>query len=148
MGGISFLKYLFLAALGLHCFLCTCVGFPQLQQAGATLHCGAWASLVAEHRLQALGLQYLQHVGSEVAAHGLWGMWASVVVAQSQQLRLKGSRAWMGLVVAACGLKMLCGTWNLPRPGIEPVSPVLGRWILIHCEGWHLYFAIFFNTWL
>ena len=44
----------------------------------------------------------------------------------------------------------LCGhselSWNLPRPGIELVSPILGKWILIHCEGWHLYFAIFFNT--
>ena len=52
------------------------VGFLQLRQAGATLRCGAQAShlwwlLVVEHRLQACGLQQLQHSGSVAVAHGL-----------------------------------------------------------------------------
>ena len=25
----------------------------------------------------------------------------------------------------ACGAQLLCGTWNPPGPGIEPVSPIL-----------------------
>ena len=28
---------------------------------------------------------------------------------------------------------MLLGMWDLPRPGIEPVSPCIGRQIIIHC---------------
>ena len=28
---------------------------------------------------------------------------------------------------------MLCGMWNLPGPGIEPVVPCIGRWNFIHC---------------
>ena len=28
----------------------------------------------------------------------------------------------VGSIVVACGLSLL-GTWNLPRPGIEPMSP-------------------------
>ena len=65
--------YLFLAVLG---FRCCAWSFSS---------CGEWgllfvvvhgllivvASLVAEHELQALGLQQLWHVGSVVVAHGL-----------------------------------------------------------------------------
>ena len=45
-----------------------------------------------------------------------------------------GTRA---LVVAAhelssCGALLLRSMWNLPGPGIEPMSPALGRQILIH----------------
>ena len=43
-------------------------------------------------------------VPSFVAEHGLWGEWASAVVAH-------GRASW------------LCSTWNLPRPGIKPMSP-------------------------
>ena len=39
----------------------------------------AVASL-AEHRLQALGLRQLQHLGSGVAAHGPWSMQLAVAV--------------------------------------------------------------------
>ena len=38
-------------------------------------------------------------------------------------------RAWtldaQASVVVAHGLKLLCGTWDLPGPGIEPLSPAL-----------------------
>ena len=40
-----------------------------------------------------------------------WGSWV-------QQLRLTG--------------RVSCGMWDLPGPGIEPVSPAIGRWILYH----------------
>ena len=71
----SFFKknYLFLAALG----LCCCVlAFSSCSKRGLLfiVVCGlliAVASLVAEHGLQAHGLQQLWHAGSVVVAHGL-----------------------------------------------------------------------------
>ena len=84
-------------------------GFLQLWRVGATLPCGAQiliavASLVAEHGLQAHRLQQLWHVGSVVVARGL----------QTCRLSSCGARA-----------QLLCGMWDLPRPGLEPVSPAL-----------------------
>ena len=61
--------------------------------------------LIAEHGLQARGLQQWQHLGSVVVAHGPQSAQASIVVAQ-------------GL---SCS--MACG--DLPGAGIEPVSPAL-----------------------
>ena len=71
--------YLFLAVSGLCCCL--------------------WLSLA-----EACGLLFT--VPSLVAEHGLWGEWASAVVAQ-------GWASW------------LRSTWDLPRPGIKPMSPAL-----------------------
>jgi len=59
-----------------------------------------------------------------VAEHGLWGMWASVVVAcelssvgsRALECRLNGFGTWAQLI---------CGMWNLPGSGIEPVSAAL-----------------------
>ena len=62
------------------------------------------ASLVVEHRLQAYRLQYLQRTGSVVVAHG------------PGACRLSSCGAWA---------QLLWGMWNLPRPGIEPMSPAL-----------------------
>ena len=59
-----------------------------------------WWLLTVEHRLQ---------------AHGL------------QQLQLAGSRAQSGCGVPAW---LLACMWNLPRPGIEPMSPELAGWFL------------------
>ena len=65
--------------LFIYLFIYGCVGssllharFLQLWRAGATLHCGARAShcSVAEHGLQAHGLQQFWHVVSVVVAHG------------------------------------------------------------------------------
>ena len=39
-------------------------------------------------------------------------------------LRSTGSRC-AGSVVVAHGAQPLCGMWDLPRPGLEPVSPAL-----------------------
>ena len=122
---IIYLIYLVLAALGLRCC------------AWAFSSCGEWgllfiavhglliavASLVAEHGLQACGLQQLQHAGSVVLAHGLQQLWhmGSVVVACGlQQLWRTGS------VVVACGLQSTgsvvkvhglssCVSWALER---------------------------------
>ena len=69
-----------------------CAGFLQLRRAGATLACGAQASHCSG--FSCYGAQAL-------------GMWALVVVACG--LSSCGSRA-----------QLLCGTWDLPRPGLEP----------------------------
>ena len=68
----NYFAYLFMAAVG----LCCSKGFLQLQSAGATLHCSAWASHCGGSsccRAQALEfrLQQLQCLGSAVAAHQL-----------------------------------------------------------------------------
>ena len=103
--------YLFLAALGLRC----CArAFSSCGKLGLlfVVVCGLLigvASLVAEHGLQARGLQQLWHVASAVVAHRLQSAGSAVVV--------------HGLSCsAACG--------NLPRPGLEPVSLALaGRFL-------------------
>ena len=41
-----------------------------------------------------------------------------------RESRLAGSRA-TGSGVAAPRTELLCGKWDLPRPGIKPVPPVL-----------------------
>ena len=77
-------------------------GFLQLRWVGAPLRCGARAS----------------HCGgfSCCGARAL-GAWASVVVARG--LSSCGSQA-----------ELLRGMWDLPRPGLEPVSPDLaGRFL-------------------
>ena len=94
--------------------LLLCVGFLQLQLAGATLHCGAWAS----------------HCG-DFSCCGAWalGMWASVVVAHG--LSSCGSRT-LECRLSSCGARaqLLHGMWDLPRPGLKPVSPALaGRFL-------------------
>ena len=95
----------FLAALGLHC--CT-QAFCSCSQSGLlfVVVCGlliAVASLVAG--LQAHGLQQLWHA-------------SSVVVAR----RLSSCGAWA---------QLLHSMWDLPRPGIESVSPALAGGFLI-----------------
>ena len=52
-----------------------------------------------------------------VAAHGLLLPLAS----------LAAERSWRARGLPCCGAQayLLCGTWALPRPGTEPVSPAL-----------------------
>ena len=84
-------------------------GFLQLRRVGATLRCGAWAS----------------HCGgfSCCGARPL-GARTSVVVARV--LSSCGLRA-LELRLSSCGTRaqLLCSMWDLPRPGIEPMSPAL-----------------------
>ena len=68
----------------------------------ATLHCGAWAS---------------HCVGFSCCEAWALGAWASVVVVHG--LSSCGARAYL-----------LCGMWDLPGPGLEPVSLALaGRFL-------------------
>ena len=70
-----------------------------------TSHCGAWAPGV-----WALGLQQL------CVAHRL------------SSCDLQALKSWP----SSCGARawLPCGMWNLPRPGIEPMSPALaGRFL-------------------
>ena len=69
------------------------------------------ASLVVEHRLQACGLQQLWHLGSVVVARGLQ---STVSVVAVYGLSSFGARA-----------QLLRSMWDLPGPGLEPMSPVL-----------------------
>ena len=96
----------FFVALGLCCFCCR---EPRLLIIMVCKILTAVASLVAEHRLWVHGLRQMQLMGS-------------VVVAQRARARRLSSRsAWAPL---------LHGIWNLPRPGIEPMSPALvGRFL-------------------
>ena len=91
-----FLKYIYLFIFGCVGSSLLCAGFLWLRRAGATLCCGVQASLVAEHGLQAHGLQQLWLAGSRV---------------QAQQLCARA--------------QLLHGMWDLPEPGIEPMSPAL-----------------------
>ena len=125
--------FFFLAALG----LCCC--------AWAFSSCSKWGLLlVAVHGL-------LIVVASLVAEHGLQHADFSSCSTQAQQLQHMGPRACglqqlrlVGSVVVACGLsscgsralehrlsscgawaQLLRSMWNLPGPGIEPLSPTL-----------------------
>ena len=84
-------------------------GFLQLWRAGATLRCGAQAS----------------HCGifSCCGAQAL-GMRASVVAAR--RLSCCGSQA-LECRLSSCGprAQLLRGMWDLPGPGLEPLSPAL-----------------------
>ena len=83
--------------------------FSSWQRAGATLRCSVWTS----------------HFGgfSCCGARAL-GAWASVVVAHG----LSSCGSWaLECRLGSCGARayLLHGTWDLPGPGIEPVSPAL-----------------------
>ena len=93
------------------------VGFLQLQRAGATLHC----SLQASHCS-----------GFSCCGGGALGMWASVVAAR----RLSSCGSWaLERRLSSCGAQaqLLRGMWDLPGPGIEPVSPALASGFLTTC---------------
>ena len=97
---------LFLAALG----LCCCArAFLQMWRVGATICCGAQAS----------------HCRGFSCCRGrALGARASVFAAR--RLSSCGSRA-LERGLSSCGARaqLLRGMWNLPRPGLKPVSPAL-----------------------
>ena len=84
-------------------------GFLQLWQAGATLRCGAWASHCS---------------GFSCCGARALGARASVVVARG--LSSCGSRA-LECRLSSCGMWtwLVCSMWDLPGPGLVPVSPAL-----------------------
>ena len=91
---------LFFVIFWLHLgLLCCAQAFLYLQRARATLRCGAKASW-------ALGVR-----ASVVVAFGL-----SSSGSLALELRLSSCGTWASL---------LCGMWDLPGPGLEPMSPAL-----------------------
>ena len=86
-----------------------CASFLQLQRAGATLRCSAWAS----------------HCGGFSCCGALAvGAWASVVSARG--LSSCGLRA-LERRLNSCGAQaqLLCGMCDLARPGLESTFPCL-----------------------
>ena len=71
-------------------------GFLQLWRAGATLCCGAWASHCGGFLFQCVGF--------------------SSCGSQALERRLSSCGTWA---------QTLCDMWDLPGPGIKPVSPAL-----------------------
>ena len=84
-------------------------GFLQLRQVGATLHCCAWTS----------------HCGG-FSCCGAWALGVRASVVAARGLSSCGSRA-LERRLSSCGTRaqLLHGTWDLPGPGLEPVSPAL-----------------------
>ena len=133
---ILFLKCLFiyLAALGLCC--CTWA-FSSCGEQGLLFGAVhglliAVASLVAEHGLQARGLQQLQHTGSVVAACGPQSAQASVVVVcglsscgtWAQQWGLTGSRAQAQQLWCRC----LVAPWHVGIFLDQGLNPCTLHW--------------------
>ena len=131
--------YLFLAALALRC----CVrAFLQLRRVGATLSCGAWASYCGGFsccRARALGTR------------------ASVVVAHRLSSCCSGALEHR---LSSCGAQpyLLCGMWDLPGPGLKPVSPALAGGFLTTAppgKPWRYFYnslfglnPILFHSWI
>ena len=110
----------------LHFFLFVCFAFLVIFNLLADsfilgLHCCTWAF----SSFREWGLLWVAVHSSLTAAASL-AVEHRFQVHKLQQLRLPGSRAW------AHRLQLLHVMWNLPRPGIKPVTP---HWqgILIHC---------------
>ena len=113
----SWLHWVFVAACGL-------AGFLQLWRAGATLHCGAWASHCGGFsccRARALGAwaQQLQLAGSRVQAQQLWCVG-------------------------------LAAPWHVgsSRTRAQTCVPCIGRRILNHCATREALFFLFFSIYL
>ena len=91
------------------------VSFLQLRRAGATLCCGAWAS----------------HC-SGFSCCGAWALGARASVVVACGLSSCGSRA-LEHRLSSCGAwaQLLCGMWDFPGPGLEPMSPAMaGRFLI------------------
>ena len=117
--------FLFLINLFIYLFIFGCfgssllrAGFLQLRRAGATLHCGARASHCS---------------GFSCCGAGALGAQASVVVARG---------------LSSCGTRaqLLRNTWDLPGPGLKPVSTALaGGFLTTVPPGKHQDFGFYTN---
>ena len=107
-----FIIYLLFDCAGL---LLLHAGFLQLQRVGAILQ--LWYTGFSWQRFL-----LLQSTGSRRTGFSSCGVWA-------QQQQLMGSRAWVHS--RGTQAQLLCGTWNLPGLGIEPMSPALAGGFLI-----------------
>ena len=91
------------------------VGFLLLWRVGATLPCGARASHCGGFSLWSMGSRH--------AGFSSCGTRASVVVALG--LSSCGWRALECRLSSGTRASLLHGVWDLPGPGLEPVSPAL-----------------------
>ena len=116
-----------LCVLFIYLFIFGCAGSWLLRGCSlAVVHSllAAVASLVAEHRLQDMQ-------ASVVAARGLRSC-----CSQALEHRLNSCGTWD---------QFLCSVWDLPRPGIKPMSPALaGTFFTIEPPGKP--YVIYFNT--
>ena len=115
-------------------FIFGCVGsswlracFLQLRRAGATLRCGARASHCSG--FSCCGVRALGARASVVGARGLSSC---------------GSRA-LESRLSSCGAQasLLRGMWELPGPGLEPMSPALAGGFLTTAPPGRPHFAWF-----
>ena len=90
------------------------VGFLQLRRAGATLHCSVQASHCGGFsccRAWALGARASVAVARSFSSCGSWAL----------EHRLSSCGSWA---------QLLHGMWDLPGPGLKPMSPALaGRFL-------------------
>ena len=101
--------FIYLFIFGCVGSLVPCAGFLQLQRAGATLCCGAQVSHCGGFfccGARALGAQASVAVARELSSCGLWAL--------EHRLSSCGARA-----------QLLCSMWDLPGPGLEPMSLAL-----------------------
>ena len=126
------LFFFFLMNLFIYFWLCwvfvAARAFLQLQRAGATLCCGARAS----------------HCGGFSCCRA-WALGAQASVVVARRLSSCGSRA-LERRVSSCGAQaqLLRGMWDLPGPGLEPVSPALaGRFLTTAPPGKSLSLPLF-----
>ena len=115
-----FLKFIYFYLYIFDCIgsLLLHAGFLQLLGVGATLPCGAWASYSS---------------GFSCCRAWALGMWALVGVARG---------------LSSCGTQaqVLCGMWDLPGTGLEPVYPALaGRFLTAVPPGKPL-FVLYFSS--
>ena len=107
-------KFIYLFIFGCVGSSLLCAGFLWLRRAGATLRCGVRASHCRGFsccRARALGAQASVVVARGLSSCGLWAL----------ELRL-----------SSCGARalLLHGMWDLPGPGLEPMSFALaGRFL-------------------
>ena len=128
-------------------FSLLCAGFLQLRQVGATLCCGAQASHCSGF---SCGARALGTRASVVVAHGLSS--CSVWALGHSGFSSCGARA-LERSLSSCGAQaqLLRGMWDLPRPGIKPVSPALaGRFLTTVTQGKSQFFKkyIYLFIWL
>ena len=119
------LFFLVLAALGLRCCTrafsgCGEGGYSSLRCTGFSLR---WLLLLWSMGSSS-GLQQLKHAGSVVVAHRPQSARASVVAARG--LSSCGLQA-LECRLSSCGARaqLLRSMWDLPGPGLKPVSPAL-----------------------
>ena len=106
--------------LWLCCVFIAACGFLQLWRAGATLRCSVQASRCGG--FSCCGARAVGTRASVVVARGL------SCGSQALECRLSSCSAWaqqLWLAGSKARAQLLRSTWDLPGPGLEPVSPAL-----------------------